>query len=195
MLKIGLTGNIGSGKSMVCHVFEKLSVPVYYADIEAKKILDNSIITSELINYFGDEILDENRDAIDRKKLAAIVFKNKTKLKKLNSIIHPRLRIEFEDWCNTFKNSPYIIQEAAILLENGLGKNFDKIIVVSAPKKIRLLRVMERDSMAEADVLARMKNQWSDKRKEMAADFVIKNDGKHLILPQILKIHQLFSSK
>ncbi|MFH1001564.1 MAG: dephospho-CoA kinase [Bacteroidota bacterium] len=195
MLKIGLTGNIGSGKSLVCHVFEKLNIPVFYADIEAKKILNNSIVISELINYFGDGILDKNRAAIDRKKMAAIVFNNKFKLKKLNSIIHPRLRIEFEDWCSTFKNSPYIIQEAAILLENGLGKNFDKIIVVSAPKKIRLLRAMERDSMAEAEVLARMKNQWSDKRKEMAADFVIKNDGKQLILPQILKIHQLFSSK
>lgn len=193
MLKIGLTGNIGSGKSLVCQVFEKLSVPIFNADIEAKKILDSSILRSKLLAIFGADIEDINENIIDRKKLAAIVFTDKEALEKLNALIHPQLRIEFKNWCLLHKKEKYVIQEAAILFENGFTDLFDKTIVIAAPKDIRLQRVMERDGTSKAEVLARMENQWSDAKKEDAADFIIQNDGQKLILPQILKLHRVFS--
>ena len=195
MLKIGLTGNIGSGKSLICQVFEKLNVPVFYADIEAKKVLDSPVFRPKLIATFGTNIEDKEHNNINRKELASIVFKNKNELKKLNDIIHPLLREKFNKWCNNFENSAYVIQEAAILLENGLADYFDKVVVVSAPKNIRLQRVIDRDSTSAEDVLSRMGNQWSDEKKEAAADFIIVNDGEQLVLPQILKLHKLFSSK
>lgn len=194
MLKIGLSGNIGSGKTMVCQVFEKLGTPIFYADIEAKKILDSLDIRAKLLEAFGANIEDSVNNSIDRKKLAAIVFSDKAALEKLNSFIHPQLRTAFNNWCLQHENQAYIIQEAAILFENGLAKLFDKTIVVAAPKNIRLQRVLERDKASEADVLARMNSQWPDDKKEAAADFIIQNDGQQLILPQILKLHQLFSN-
>lgn len=193
MLKIGLTGNIGSGKSLVCQVFEKLGIHVYNADIEAKKILDSPVLRPKLLAAFGAKIEDSNENIIDRKKMAEIVFSDKAALVKLNEIIHPQLRIEFNNWCLQHEKDAYVIQEAAILFESGIANLFDKTIVVSAPKNIRLQRVILRDKTSEADVLLRMENQWSDKKKEAAADFIIQNNGKLLILPQVLKLHQLFS--
>lgn len=193
MLKIGLTGNIGSGKSLVCSVFEKLGVPVYYADLEARKILESQALRSKLTQAFGSEIENKELNRIDRAKLAKLVFTNKKQLEKLNSLIHPQLRIAFKNWCMQHQNKAYIIQEAAILFENGFADLFDKTIVVSASKEIRLERVLQRDNSTEADVLARMENQWTDAQKEAAADFIIINDGKELVLPQLLKLHQLFS--
>lgn len=192
MLKIGLTGNIGSGKTLVCQVFEKLGVQVFNADIEAKKILDSTTVRSKLIITFGNDIVDIDQNYINRKKLAAIVFNDGTALENLNAIIHPQLRIEFKNWCLLHENEAYVIQEAAILFENGFTDLFDKTIVVSAPKKIRLKRVMERDNAKENEVLTRMENQWSDSKKETAADFIIHNDGAQLILPQIIKLHHYF---
>lgn len=193
MLKIGLTGNIGSGKSLVCQVFEKLSVPIFNADIEAKKILDSSILRSKLLAIFGADIEDINENIINRKKLAAIVFTDKEALEKLNALIHPQLRIEFKNWCLLHEKEKYVIQEAAILFENGFADLFDKTIVIAAPKEIRLQRIKERDGTSKAEVLARMENQWSDATKEDAADFIIQNDGQKLILPQILKLHKIFT--
>jgi len=193
MLKIGLSGNIGSGKSLVCQVFEKLSVPIFNADIEAKKILDGSTLRPKLLAVFGTDIEDLDKDIINRKKLAAIVFADKEALEKLNALIHPQLRIEFKNWCLQHKKEKYVIQEAAILFENGFTDLFDKTIVVAAPQNIRLQRVMERDGTSKADVLARMENQWSDSKKEAASDFIIYNDGNELILPQVLKLHEIFT--
>ena len=194
MLKIGLTGNIGSGKSLVCQIFEKLGVSIFYADTEAKKLLDSSVLRSELLATFGADIEDRDKDIIDRKKLAARVFTNKAELDKLNALIHPQLHLNFKNWCLQHDKEPYIIQEAAILFENGISNLFGKTIVVSAPKNIRLQRVMQRDGISETEVLERMENQWADAKKEAAADFIIQNDGQQLILPQVLKLHQLFSN-
>jgi dephospho-CoA kinase len=193
MLKIGLTGNIGSGKSLVCQVFEKLGVPIFNADSEAKKILDSSILRPKIIAAFGTDIEDKNKDIINRKKLATIVFTDKEALERLNNLIHPQLRIEFLNWCLQHKNEAYVILEAAILFENGFVDLFDKTIVVATSKDIRLQRVMERDGTSKADILARMDNQWTDDKKEAAADYIIQNDGQQLVLPQVLKLHQLFS--
>lgn len=192
MLKIGLTGNIGSGKTLVCEIFEKLSVNVFNADIEAKKILDSTAIRPKLISTFGADIVDANQNNINKNKLAAIVFNDKAALEKLNSIIHPQLRNAFNSWCLQHEREAYVIQEAAVLFENGFADLFDKTIVVSAPKELRLKRVMERDNAIGNDILARMENQWSDSKKEAAADFIIHNDGSQLMLPQIIKLHAYF---
>lgn len=195
MLKIGLTGNIGSGKSLISNVFGKLGVPVFNADIEAKKILDSMALRPQLLSIFGNNIEDKENNNINRKKLAAIVFTSPEMLNKLNELIHPQLRKEFQNWWPQQTNSRYVIQEAAILFENGFADMFDKTLVVAAPKQIRLQRVMQRDNASEKDVLARMNNQWSDAKKEATADYIIHNDGTQMLLPQILKLHQLFSEK
>ena len=188
MKKIGLTGNIGSGKTFVCKVFEALGVPVYNADLKARKILNSQEVIVEIGNTFGLSVVDN--DEIDRKKLAAIVFADKGELEKLNQIIHPKLRADFNKWAESHQQLPYVLQEAAILFENGFDKMMDQTICVSAPRGLRLQRVMSRDNAQENEVLARMESQWSDARKEDLADYIIENDGVKMILPQILKIHQ-----
>jgi dephospho-CoA kinase len=189
MLKVGITGGIGSGKTLVCRVFELLKVPVYYADDEARKLINqHPIIQKQLKDCFGVEIyLHEN--ALDRKKMAGIVFHDKTALKKLNSIVHPVVRQHFSQWLEQHPNAPYVVQEAAILFESGLYKKLDEVIVVDAPLELRIQRVMQRDQVGREDVLARIQNQMPEKEKMALADFVIHNDGERLLLPQILSVH------
>lgn len=189
MLKVGLTGNIGSGKTWVCQVFEALNVPVFYADLEARKILNSKQVISEIKEIFGADMLISDSE-IDRKKLAAVVFQNKKELEKLNQLIHPKLRVHFSEWAENHKEYPYVLLEAAILFENGFNKYLDLSITVSAPLEIRLQRVMLRDGSTKEEVLARMDNQWNEKRKIAASNFVIINDGQQMILSQVLKIHQ-----
>jgi len=191
MLKIGLTGNIGSGKTWVCKVFEALSIPVFYADLEARKILNTATIIEEIIDVYGSSVKLSHKE-IDRKALANIVFNDALQLKKLNRIIHPKLTDTFLRWADAKDNFPYVIQEAAILFENGFDSIMDKNITVTAPQQLRLQRVMERDLATKEEVLARMAHQWSDEKKAKAADFIINNDGKQMILPQVLKIHHNF---
>ena len=191
MLKIGLTGNIGSGKTWVCKVFEALGIPIFYADLEAREILNSTSVIQEIIESFGASVA-LNAKEINRKALASIVFNDSIELDKLNQLIHPKLRKRFVDWSNNQSHAPYVIQEAAILFENGFDSLMDQTITVSAPQKIRLERVIARDGITEADVLARMNHQWSDKKKENAADYIITNDGRKMVLPQIIHIHQNF---
>lgn len=191
MQKIGLTGNIGSGKTRVCKIFESLGVPIYYADLEARKILNKPSSMKEIAKLFGQEVV-LNTQEIDRKKLGAIVFNDPSKLKKLNHLIHPILKEHFKEWCSAHFDQDYIIQEAAILFENGFNHLMDATITISAPQEIRLQRVMERDGLTREEVMARMSQQWTDEEKEKAADFVIYNDGSQMVLPQVLKIHQYF---
>lgn len=189
MLKIGLTGNIGSGKTRVCKIFEALNIAVFYADLEARKILNSSQVIEELSYLFGSHIV--NRDlTIDRKKLADIVFNDQQELQKLNNLIHPKLKDHFLIWSQSHLNHPYVIQEAAILFENGFDRLMDFSITVAASQEIRLKRVMTRDQASQEEVLARMNHQWSDEEKEKAADFIINNDGQEMLLPQILNLHQ-----
>ena len=189
MLKIGLTGNIGSGKTWTCQTFEALGVPVFYADLEARKILNHPKTAFEISELFGKHLINDLNE-IDRKALAAIVFNDKHELQKLNQLIHPKLREAFAVWAHKHQTHKYVIQEAAILFENGFDKMMDKNICIAAPKELRLERVIKRDQTNREDVLARMGNQWSDERKEKAADFVVYNDGLQMVLPQILKIHE-----
>ncbi len=193
MIKVGLTGNIGSGKSLVCKVFEELGVPVYYADERAKIILDSPEVQQRLVKRYGADIMEAGH--IRRKKLASIVFQSKEELAFLNQNIHPALQKDMEIWFAQCGDIPYAIQEAAILFENSFEHLFDKIIVVSAPLELRLKRVMKRDHTSREAVLQRVQNQWEESRKTALADEVIVNDGKRLLLPQILSIHRRLTGK
>jgi dephospho-CoA kinase len=191
MLKIGITGGIGSGKTTVCKVFETLGVPVFYADDEARKILQSNNVVDLIKSFFGSSIVDEN-GKIDRLKLALEVFNDENKLKRLNSIIHPEVAKVFNAWVENHKESKYVIKEAAILFESGANKGLDKTVNVEAPLELRLERVMRRDNASEEKVLQRMKNQLSDEERKKLADYIIINDEKSAVLPQVIKLHEEF---
>ncbi len=188
MIRVGLTGNIGSGKTTVCKLFEMLGVPVYYADNRGKLLLQSDEVAKEIGKIFGaGYILEDGRP--DRKKLASLVFNNKNKLDELNKLIHPRVQEDFERWIAMQAESAYVIMEAAILFETGRNSDFDKVIVVTAPEDLRIKRVCLRDKTSSNDVKNRMKNQWGEARKIPLADFVICNDEKILLMPQAEKVH------
>lgn len=187
-LIIGITGGIGSGKSTVCQVFQLLGVPVFKADEVSKQLLDtNDVIKSGLIRLFGNEIyLSDGK--VDQKKLASIIFNNEAQLKKVNELIHPEVRAEFESWVKKHSHFPYVIHEAAILFESGFYKMMDFTILVSAPENQRIDRVMERNSVTEAEVKERIKRQWPEEKKQQLADKELINDNKNLIIPEIIQI-------
>ncbi|RLD61852.1 MAG: dephospho-CoA kinase [Bacteroidetes bacterium] len=187
-MKIGLTGNIGSGKSTVARVFNILGVPVYHSDERAKGFLHYKGVKGRLMSRFGPVIFEGTE--IDRRKLAGIVFNDKESLGFLNSLIHPLVRRDFEEWCAEKNGEPYVVQEAAILFESGLYKLFDKTIVIACPEEIAVRRVMERDHVREEEVRARMKNQRGQEGKMKLADYIVVNDNAKMVIPQVLKIHK-----
>jgi len=187
-LSIGLTGGIGSGKTLVADFFRLLGIPVYISDWEAKNLMQTNIsIRNNLIEAFGSAVYLESGE-LNRTELAKIIFNNKEALKKVNAIVHPEVRSHYKEWCLRHVDSPYVIQESAILFDTGLYKNFDKIITVTADKDIRINRVVERDSCTKESVLERMSKQISEQEKITKSDFVIYNN-EDLIIPQILTIH------
>ena len=188
MKKIGITGGIGSGKSLISKVFESLGVPVFYADTVAKELVKtNQGVRDEIKFQFGSSIFVDND--LDRRRLAEIVFGDDTYLQKLNAIIHPAVGLKFEEFCNRNSKLTYILKEAAILFETGLNKELDKVIVVDAPEAIRINRVVKRDNTNIKDVKSRISKQWSSEDKVKLADFVIDNSGNKLVIPQVIKIH------
>ncbi len=189
MLKIGITGGIGSGKTTICKVFQLLGIPVYFADDEAKKLLDTSFeVKINIISTFGKEVIDAN-GIIDRKILASKVFNNKENLEKLNSIVHPAVAKHFENWLHENKSAKYILKEAAILFESNANKAVDKIITVTAPIELKIQRAMQRDNTDRTAIEQRIKNQQSDEEKIKRSHFVIYNDEQQLLIPQIIDIH------
>lgn len=190
MLKAGITGGIGSGKSTVAAVFALLGVPVYSADDAARQLLnEDPRILEGLKKMFGDKVFDAG-GLPDRKKIAAEVFGSREKLEKLNALVHPRVREHFVNWLGTHKNHPYVLKEAAILFESGTYKELDKIITVIAPLDTRIHRVMKRDNTTEEDVRRRMENQMSDEEKLKLSQFIIRNGDNDLVIPQVLAIHE-----
>ena len=192
MIKIGLTGGIGSGKSLVASVFDKLGIPVYHADIEARKFLSDKDVVDDIMRYFPPEVIG-NDGQVNRKALAYIVFNNPSALDYLNRLIHPRVKTDFQQWC-ALQNTYWGIQEAAILFESGFHQFMDKTILVTAPEDLCIKRVMERDNVSSEQVIARMNNQWTLERKLKQADYIIVNDNNQPVLPQILKIKKLLDN-
>jgi dephospho-CoA kinase len=170
---IGLTGGIGSGKTMVAKYIESLGIPVYIADEEARKLMDSQEIINKISTAFGDGILDNGN--LDRKKLANLVFDNPAKLRKLNSIVHPQVKKHFDTWVKENKDHPLVVKEAAILFETGGDAYCDAVITVTAPLETRLQRVIERDKTNRESVLKRMESQWTDEQRVAKSDYIIHN--------------------
>ena len=185
---VGLTGGIGSGKTTVAKLFKELGVPVYNSDLRAKKLMKNSReIRTAVIDLLGKDSYVLER--LNKKYIADKVFSNKELLQKLNAIVHPAVRNDFLKWVKS-KKTPYVIQEAAILFENSSYSNFDKIILVKAPKKVRLERILERDNGSKEEILARMENQWDDSEKIPLSDYIIENIDLDQTKLQVEQIHR-----
>lgn len=190
MIKVGITGGIGSGKSTVARIFTVLGIPVYYADEVAKRLMnEHPLIRQQLIQHFGEETYSGNQ--LNRSYLAKQVFNNEEKLRLLNSIVHPVTIAEGEEWMRN-QTTPYAIKEAALFFESGSQSDLDYMIGVSAPMHLRIKRVMDRDGITREDVQRRMLNQISDEIKMKLCDFVIVNDEQQLIVPQVLSLHEKF---
>jgi len=183
---IGLTGGIGSGKSVVEKVFATLGIPVFNADDEAKQIMQTSpIIKAKLIQQFGSEVYNEF--GLQKEKLAAIVFNDPFQLQLLNAIVHPVTIQAAKEWAAR-QTSPYVIKEAALIFESGSAEGIFKVIGVTAPLHLRKHRVMQRDGITKDQVEARMRNQISDTIKMRLCDYVIHNDNQQMVIPQVLEI-------
>ncbi len=192
MKVVGLTGGIGSGKSTVAKMFEKLGVSVYISDDEAKKLMnEDDEVKKKIIALLGENSYVDEK--LNRTYIANIVFNDTTKLEKLNAIVHPAVALHFDSW-KSLQDSVYVIKEAAILFENGGYKKCDYTILVSVPSKVRIQRVLKRDSITEEQLRSRMNNQWEDAKKIPLADFVIYNMDIEDAEKQVCKIHEVISS-
>lgn len=190
-LKVGVTGGIGSGKSLICDTFRHLGVPVFIADIESKILVNtNSNLRQKLVAAFGEDTYTPY--GINKERMSALIFYNIDALRTMNSIVHPFLKERFHQWLEQNSKKDYSIMEAAILFESGSDKEVDKIVTVFAPEEIRIKRVMERDGMTIDRVKSRMRNQMGEEEKIKRSDYVIVNDGNQMVLPQVLKLHQIF---
>lgn len=185
---VGLTGGIGSGKTTVAKVFETLGVPVFYADDEAKQLyVTNATMKAEIIKNFGPQTYVNGK--LNREFLGKQVFEDKNKLELLNSIVHPQLELHYENWLEKHKNNPYVLKEAAILIEVGGYKHCNHVILVTASEKTRIQRVVNRDNTTEKQVKNRMDKQMPEEDKKEFCDFIIDNSGDEMVIPQVLAIH------
>jgi dephospho-CoA kinase len=188
-LQIGITGGIGSGKSLVTKIFACLGIPVYDADSHAKELMTtDGILISQIKKEFGDlSYLSDG--TLNRKYLGEVVFNQQEKLDILNGLVHPRVRHDFAQWTDRYRNKPYVVREAALLFETGVYRLLDRTVVVYAPEDVRIRRVMKRDNRPEAQVRAIIQKQLSEKEKEALADDIIYNDDSILVIPQVLALH------
>jgi dephospho-CoA kinase len=192
MLKVGLTGGIGSGKSTIAKVFESLGIPVYYSDLEARKFLNNAAFVAQMKARWGPQV--ESNGVVDRAFIASIIFNQDSELEWMNQAIHPLVREDFKKWCEQQK-APYVVQEAAILFESGFQHLFDCIITVSASQEERLQRVIARDHVKLKDVKARMDKQWKESERIRNATYVIYNNDQDQALKHVLELHQQLLTK
>lgn len=194
-IQIGITGGIGSGKSLVCRIFHMLGVPVYDADSQAKKLMTtDGILIDEIKKEFGSLSYDEG-GTLNRALISKAVFNEPEKLTKLNSLVHPRVAEDYNRWISEQSGANYCLKEAALMFESESYRLLDKIIVVTAPDEQRIKRVMQRDPQrSRADVENIIKNQMAQEEKNKRADFVIKNDESELIVPHVLKLHEWFNT-
>ncbi len=189
MLKVGLTGGIGSGKSFVAALFAELGVPVYLADYEAKLLVEvDAEIVAAYKSFFGNDVYTPL--GLNRKLVASIVFGDQELLKRVNAVVHPVVARHFQEWAKRHSEYPYVVHEAAILFESRSNELMDKVITVSAPESVRIARVIERDGVSEEAVRSRMNNQMKEDERLAKSDFVIVNDESQLLLPQVVKLHE-----
>jgi dephospho-CoA kinase len=190
MLKIGLTGGIGSGKTIVAKMFETLGIPVYYADEAARRLMnEDAALKEKIISSFGKESYVDGK--LNRSYISSVVFADAEKLGLLNSLVHPVTIKDANAWMQQ-QTSAYAIKEAALTFESGSNKELDKIIGVYAPVPLRILRVMQRDHLDRDQVLSRMNRQMNEEEKMRLCDYVITNDEQSMVIPQVLELHKKF---
>lgn len=189
MLRIGLTGGIGSGKSTVARIFETLGIPVFYADAEARRLLDSDkMLMRSIQDAFGEESYVDGRYNIPY--MSAKVFADPSLLERLNALVHPRTIAAAEEWM-TRQSAPYAMKEAALIFESGSEKHLDRIIGVTAPEALRIRRVMQRDGLSREQVIQRINRQMDETRKMERCDYLIRNDEDEPLLPQVLALHEI----
>jgi dephospho-CoA kinase len=200
MLRIGITGGIGSGKTTVTKLFEELGVPVYYTDIEAKRVAqEDPEVVKEIVRVFGTEAYVNGE--MDHKRMASIVFYDKEKLEALNNIVHPAAQKHWEEWADNqaiqkthkFQPPQYVIREIAILFETGAEKTLDYVIGVEAPEELRIERVIARNGTTREEVLSRIRSQMPEEEKLRKCDFIVLNDGNTDLMPQVLELDDKFN--
>lgn len=190
MFKVGVTGGIGSGKSIVCNVFRNLGIPVYKADIEARRLMgENESIRTGLVTYFGGEVFQDEQ--LNRKYLADRIFSDPDARTFVNSLVHPAVRADFAGWVHSRGGTPYVIEEAALLFETGAWKELDYNILIDAAVETRIKRIIRRDGLERADVLTRMASQMDPGKGREYTDFIIRNDVNDFVIPQVLKVDKI----
>ncbi len=193
ILRIGLTGGIGSGKTTVAHIFETLGIPVYYSDDAAKRIMnENPVLQQQIIQHFGEESYINGQ--LNRPYLAEVIFNNDEKRTLLNSLVHPLTIDDANNWMLQ-KNTPYAIKEAALIFETDVWKHLDKVIGISAPYELRLQRAMQRDNISPEAVEARMAKQMNEEEKMKRCDYILYNDEQQLLIPQVIALHERLTAE
>lgn len=188
MIKVGITGMMGSGKTTVCRIFRLLGIPVYQADDAAKRLMtENKELKSALISNFGPVFNEDGN--LDTKKLAGMVFGKPEAVHRLNSLVHPRVESDFMEWVSR-NNAPYVIKEAALIFESGTNARLDAVITVDSPMETALERIIRRDGLSRDDIAFRMSHQLPQEEKKKRADFVIHNDGSESLILQVMSIHR-----
>ncbi len=194
MIKVGLTGGIGSGKTFLANIFSHLGIPVYYADNRAKSLYKTSPeLRVAMISEFGKQVYLPNGE-INKNFLRKIILSDSESKEKINKIVHPFVTADFDAWCHQQKAVPYVLKESALLFETGLFRLLDKTILVISTDELKVNRIKERSHLSDIEIQKQMKIQLPDTEKEKFADFVIINDEKKLLLPQVLTIHQQLSN-
>ena len=186
--RIGISGNIGSGKSYVCKLFNQLGISTFHSDEETKKLYFLPDVKKEIIGRFGEEVYFAD-GSLNKKLLSYHLFQNEEALKFIESLLYPKLNQVFDEWCER-QTSSFVLFESAILFEKSFDKQFDKIIFVSAPEDVRVKRAMQRDNCDEKNVRSRMRLQWDEETKISKSDYIINNDGIEMLIPQIIKINK-----
>ncbi len=188
MIRVGLTGGIGSGKSLICSILGKLGVPVYKADVEARRLMnDHPVLRTGIRDLFGEQAYGQG--GLDREYLAEQLFGDAEKLEIMNSLVHPIVREDFLLWSDLQKAVPYVVEEAAILFESGANRVMDQTVLVTAPEAVRIARVMDRDGYDLDAVKRRIGHQMSEEELRKLADHIIENDGQQMLLPQVIELH------
>ena len=190
MIRVGLTGGIGSGKTTVARILEQLGVPVYYADPQGRRLSDNDPeVVLKIKALFGEKAYLENGE-MNRKYISETVFRNHELLQRLNGIIHPAVRNDYRRWADAYRDAPYTIMETAILFESGFDREIDKVVVVTAPEELRIARTIRRDASDEQAVRARIAAQMTEEERIARADYILYADDRELLIPQVLELHR-----
>jgi dephospho-CoA kinase len=191
MLKVGITGGIGSGKTTISRILENLGVPVFNSDEVGRRILnEDEQVKQEVMEVF-DKDMYNSKGELDRERMASVVFNDPRALNRLSAIVHPKVKQAFDEFCEEHQNAAYVVKEAAILFESGNYHDLDKIVSVFAPKEDRIKRVMKRDGVSEENVKRRMIFQYSDEERNELADFILMNEQGVDLLPEVMELHEI----